>query len=98
MFAVIFRATTAHLDAEYAGTATLMRDLAMEHYGCTGFHSIMEGDREVTISYWPSEEAILAWKQNAEHQAAQQLGRARWYRDYQIDIVEVRRSYEWSAA
>jgi hypothetical protein len=33
----------------------------------------------ITVAYFTHEAAICAWKQNAEHLAAQRLGIKRWY-------------------
>jgi heme-degrading monooxygenase HmoA len=93
MFAVIFRAKIKLLDEDYLDTAAKMRDLALNEYGCLEFTSSNEGENELAISYWPSKENIKAWKNNPEHQAAQQKGKQQWYRSYQVDIVEVLHSY-----
>jgi len=65
----------------------------MEKYGCRDFVAMTEGDQEVAISYWETLEQISRWKQDAEHIKAQQRGRSKWYRTYQIQIVEVLREY-----
>ncbi len=91
MYAVIFRAEIKELDDDYAATAQRLRALAMSRYQCIEFVSCTEGSSELAVSYWPSREAILAWRDDPEHQAAQQLGKSRWYRSYQVDIVEVLR-------
>ena len=93
MFAVIFRAEVASLDAEYAELATRMRDMAMQDYGCREFASAMEGSSEIAISYWDNEEQIKLWKQNAEHLVAQGKGRTKWYKSYSVEVVEIVRSY-----
>lgn len=56
----------------------------------------MESAREelgITVSYWRDLEAISAWKANAEHQLAQQLGRERWYASFHTRIAKVERDY-----
>lgn len=93
MYAVIFKAKVKKFDAEYFATAQKMRDLAIDQYGCLDFVSSTEGDNELAISYWPSKDAILAWKQNAEHQQAQASGKSKWYASYQVEIVEVLHQY-----
>lgn len=65
----------------------------MSRYGCTKVTSVSEEDLEITISYWNSLEDIRAWKNDAVHQKAQELGRTRWYRRYQVEIVEILREY-----
>jgi heme-degrading monooxygenase HmoA len=92
-YAVIFRAKINQLDSLYSETAALMRNLAMNEYGCTEFISSTEGNTEVAISYWPSLENIQAWKSNPEHQKAQALGMSKWYKSHQVQVVEVLREY-----
>lgn len=97
MYVVIFRARTRALDADYASTAARMRELALTQFGCLAFHAVTEGEDEIALSYWPSEEAISAWKAHPEHVLAQQAGRDRWYAAYSVDVAEVKRSYAITA-
>ncbi len=94
MHAVIFIAKVAELDEEYSRTAERMRQLAIENYGCAGFDSVADGENEISISYWESLHQIRAWKHDAEHLAAQALGKSRWYRWYKVQVVEVLREYQ----
>ena len=75
MYVVIFRAQVRALDAQYQQMAARMRELALNEFGCLAFHAVSEGDQEVALSYWPSEQAILAWKAHPEHGLAQAAGR-----------------------
>ncbi len=93
MFVVIFRAKVRALDAEYSRVATRMRDLALSEFGCIEFHAVIEGQNEVALSYWPSEEAIRAWKSHPEHVLAQKAGRERWYESYSVQVAAVTREY-----
>tara|TARA_R110002124_G_scaffold234886_1_gene400226 strand:- start:17116 stop:17427 length:312 start_codon:yes stop_codon:yes gene_type:complete len=95
MYAVIFKASIKQLDDNYTTTANNMRKLAMTRYGCTGFTSCSEGNKEIAISYWPSLEAIKGWKKDIEHQQAQKLGKEKWYSAYQVEVVEVLRQYSY---
>ena len=96
MFAVIFRATIKSLDQEYSDTAEALRQRALSEYGCVEFCAWTEGDSEVAISYWQRQEDILAWKQDALHKQAQEVGAKRWYSQYSVEVVEVVRRYEKS--
>ncbi|MGB5326237.1 MAG: antibiotic biosynthesis monooxygenase [Pseudomonadales bacterium] len=93
MYAVIFKAEVNEIDEAYSAMASRMRELAINEYGCTEFTSCMEGNNEIAISYWPSKEAIKAWKNNSEHQQAQALGKSKWYKSYQVQVVEVLKQY-----
>lgn len=94
MYAVIFRAQINEIDPHYDTTAQKLRQLALDEYGCTEFASIREGNSEITLSYWRRLEDIRRWKQVSEHLAEQELGRKKWYSKYQVQVVQVLRSYE----
>ncbi|WP_372659150.1 antibiotic biosynthesis monooxygenase [Hydrogenophaga sp.] len=93
MFVVIFRARVRQFDAQYTSVAAQMRELALKDFGCLEFTAVTEGEQEIALSYWPDEASIRAWKQQADHQMAQQLGRERWYASYSVEIAEIQRSY-----
>lgn len=95
MYAVIFRAEINQLDQEYSDTAVRMRNLAIEKYGCRNFVATTEGHQEIAISYWETLEQISRWKQDKQHIKAQQLGQSKWYKTYQVQIVEVLREYDY---
>ncbi len=93
MYVVIFRAKVRTLDEEYSRVAARMRELALSEFGCLAFHAVTEGADEVALSYWPSEEAIRAWKSHPEHVLAQQTGRTRWYASYSVEVAQLTRTY-----
>ena len=92
-YAVIFTAEMAADVAGYAGTVERMNDLVQQQPGYMGKYHRMEGNRELTISYWESLDAVKAWKAHPEHRAAQELGRSKWYADYQVQLVRIDRFY-----
>ena len=89
MYAVIFRAKVAELDDEYFRMAERMKDLAFKKYRCQDFVSVTEGDEEIAISYWESEQHIRDWKNDPEHRLAQVRGRDKWYKSYSVEICEI---------
>ena len=93
MFVVIFRATIRQLDIEYSQMAARMRELALTEFGCLEFQCVCEGNQEIALSYWPSEDNIRAWKNHPEHLKAQQLGREQWYESYHVQVCEIKRDY-----
>ncbi len=93
MYAVIFTAETKNLDKTYFETAKRMRDLAINKYGCIKFTSVVEGNKEISISYWNNKKQIKEWKQNKEHQNAQELGKNKWYYTYSVQVVEIIQEY-----
>ena len=94
MYAVIFRAKIHKMDDAYSEMAVKMRDLAKQKYGCIEFTSVTEGTNEIAISYWQSLEQITQWKNDVNHVAAQELGCSKWYKEYQVQVVEIIREYK----
>ncbi|WP_394132651.1 antibiotic biosynthesis monooxygenase family protein [Shewanella maritima] len=97
MFAVIFKAKVGQLDEQYGEMVATMRQLAFEQYQCIDFVAVSEGELEVAISYWHSLDDIQAWRNDKTHQQAQALGKSRWYQSYNVEVVEVKRSYDFTA-
>jgi heme-degrading monooxygenase HmoA len=98
-WAVIFSSLRTPVDdAGYAQTAEDIEALAAQQPGYLGIESARDASGlGITVSYWASEEAILAWRRNADHLAAQRAGRETWYRAYEIRVVRVERAY-WFAS
>ncbi len=97
-WAVIFTSLRTPDEPEaYAQTADAMVTLAHAQPGFLGVESARGDDGlGITVSYWESEGAIVAWKANADHTAAREAGRARWYRAYALRVAHVTRAYEWT--
>lgn len=93
MYVVIFRAKIKMLDEVYSQTAALMRKLAFERYNCQGFHACSEGEDEIALSYWNSLDDIAAWREDVQHQLAQQQGLRDWYQHCHVEIAEIVRQY-----
>jgi heme-degrading monooxygenase HmoA len=91
--AVIFTTLRSTDDEGYAEADARMVELAAEQPGFLGMESVSEGSCGITVSYWRTGDDARAWKDNAEHRLAQQLGRARWYRAYQLRVATVERDY-----
>jgi len=99
-YAVIFSSQRGPDDAQgYGNMAEHMLALAAEQPGYLGVESVRGADGfGITVSYWTSLEAMQHWKQVRAHQAAQELGRERWYEDYVVRIARVERAYEFKGA
>ncbi|MCC4831532.1 MULTISPECIES: antibiotic biosynthesis monooxygenase [Shewanella] len=95
MFAVIFKAKVGEQNQHYLDTVAIMRDLAFEQYGCIDFIAVSEGEQEIAISYWQSEDDIKRWHQDSKHSVAQKLGQDKWYASYTVEVVEVKRKYSF---
>jgi len=94
-WAVIFTSLRAPVDdGGYAQTADDMEALAAQQPGYLGIESVHDAAGVgITVSYWASEAAILAWRRNADHLAAQRAGKDRWYRAYELRVARVERAY-----
>jgi len=76
----------------YAETADRMVELAEQQPGFIGIESVRdESGFGITVSYWETDEAIRAWKVNAEHLEAQKRGREDWYANFNLRICRVDR-------
>ena len=94
-YAVIFTSLRSGADADgYALMAERMDELAAAMPGYLGVESARDGGGVgITVSYWESEAAILAWKQHAIHLLAQAAGKERWYEHYEVRVAKVERAY-----
>ena len=93
-FAVIFTSQRTEGEKGYNKMADRMEELARDQPGYLGIESARNAEGfGITVSYWASEEAIVAWKANNEHRGAQNLGKSSWYDGYTVRIAKVGRSY-----
>jgi heme-degrading monooxygenase HmoA len=96
-FAVIFTSTRTDGDNGYADAAERMAELVSEQPGFLGVESVRGADGVgITVSYWQSEAAILAWRQHPEHRLIQVHGRSEWYSSFQTRVCKVEREYRFS--
>ena len=96
--AVIFLSTrNGNDEAGYAEAAAAMDALAAAQPGYLGMNSARGVDGfGITVSYWASEAAAIAWREHPDHAAIRERGRAVWYADHRVDVAHVTRSYAWS--
>lgn len=57
------------------------------------FQNLAEPEKLLSLSWWRDEEAMLAWRQQAEHRAAQLEGHAAIFSDYRLRVASVIRDY-----
>ena len=96
-YAVIF-SSRRRGDAQdgYAEMSVRMVELVQAQPGFLGVESTRGADGfGITVAYFESEDAILAWRRNAEHTAARERGRAEWYDHFEIRVARVERAYGW---
>jgi heme-degrading monooxygenase HmoA len=91
-YAVIFSTIRTNVDESYNEMAEKMEALAKLQNGYLGIESA-RNEVGITVSYWESLDAILKWKNNAEHTIARKLGKDLWYKKYQLRICKVEHEY-----
>jgi heme-degrading monooxygenase HmoA len=80
--------------AEYSECPTQMRALAEGMPGFVSFKTFRAEDGErVSVIEFESEEALRAWLEHPEQRKAQELGRAAFYAEFQIQVCSVIRQY-----
>jgi heme-degrading monooxygenase HmoA len=92
-YAVIFTSKRTAGDHGYEAMAQAMVELALRQPGCLGAESARDDGIGITVAYFTDEDAIRAWKQNAQHLVAQRLGKERWYSHYELRVAKVERAY-----
>ena len=97
--AVIFTSQrTGRDDAGYAHAAAAMDVLAARQPGYCAMESARDAEGYgITVSYWTDEAAAIAWRDDLDHRATRDRGRATWYSRYTVVVAAVTRSYEWSS-
>ncbi|MHC4822936.1 MAG: antibiotic biosynthesis monooxygenase family protein [Planctomycetota bacterium] len=95
-YAVIFHATRKDEEPGYAEVSARLEAMVEEMPGYLGKEDYREGCRSITVSYWESEHAIEVWRKQLDHLAAQDAGRSKWYRGYQVYVARVERAYGFS--
>ena len=57
------------------------------------FQSLSEPDKLLSLSFWRDEDAVKAWRTQAQHRAGQRKGRAGVFADYRLRVAGVLRDY-----
>jgi len=81
---------------DYQAASTRMLELAATQPGYLGVESARDADGfGITASYWASEAAIRAWREQVEHAEIRRRGREAWYRHFEVRVAKVERAYGW---
>ena len=91
-YAVIFSTLKTNVDDGYFETVKKMEELAKLQDGFLVIESA-RNEIGITVSYWNSVDAILKWRNNAEHSLAREKGKELWYKTYKLRICKVERDY-----
>ncbi|MGQ7807662.1 antibiotic biosynthesis monooxygenase family protein [Hafnia alvei] len=97
MIAVIFEAkTNPNQQERYLQLANELRPLLEEierFISIERFRSLTVQGKILSLSWWRDENAVLAWRNNVFHQAAQIQGRESIFLNYTIRVAHVARAY-----
>ena len=95
-YVVIFTSKLAASDIEYQEMNDALYGALAKQQGYIS-HQSFRNDEGVgcSASYWESLEDLKKWKELPLHLKAQQLGREKWYENYQVKICEVQKEYKW---
>ena len=93
-FVVIFKAVIKNPDDEYLKTSTALRKIALKTAGCLDIVSFCDNDKETTISYWLDEASLNYWQKHQQHFLAKKIGREKWYKSYEVEILKLKNSYQ----
>ena len=86
-------------DQAYQEAAEKMAERAGQQVGFQDLISLKSDDGYgITISFWRRPSDCAAWRADPVHQKIQELGRARWYRDYFVRVGKVLRQKKFSRA
>ena len=101
MIAVIFEVIPrdGHANDYFDSAAALKQEVeAIEGFiSVERFESLTTPGKYLSISLWQDEDAVIAWRENLNHMAAQEKGKSVIFSSYHIRVAEVLREYTSSA-
>jgi heme-degrading monooxygenase HmoA len=97
-YAVVFTTVRTQDQSGYRETNARMEELVKNVPGYLGLdHAQNPGGLGITVAYFRDADALTEWRNNLEHRAAQQRGRAEWYQSYSLHVAKVERSSGFTA-
>ncbi|MEV6164952.1 antibiotic biosynthesis monooxygenase [Streptomyces sp. NPDC052052] len=98
-YAAVFTSVRTEDQSGYSETSARMEDLVKDVPGFLGMdHAQTPGGLSITVGYFRDADALTAWRNNAEHLAAQKRGRVEWYQSYTLHVAKVERSHGFERA
>lgn len=102
MFVIIFEVIPhASQKDRYFELAAQLRETLVKQPGflqIERFQSLVDEGKILSLSSWESEEAIAAWRHQADHMLAQKEGKEKIFDSYRLRVVQVVREYSFSSA
>jgi len=97
MYAVIFEVKPTEAGkADYLKFAANLRKFLENRPGFISierFQSLVEENKVLSLSFWEDEASIEAWRNVADHRAAQKRGKGALFESYRIRVARVVRDY-----
>lgn len=97
MIAVLFEADAQpHARERYLELAAELKPLLSDIPGFISierFQSLNTPGKILSLSWWEDEKAVLMWKRNVQHQAAQREGKQSIFSFYRIRVACLLREY-----
>ena len=86
------------VDKKYGATASKLLKIAQKMPGFVSIKSYAAEDGEqLIIVEFETEKALAAWREHPEHLIAQELGRSKYYSEYNIQVCKTVRAYGFRA-
>jgi len=57
------------------------------------FQSMNDSNKLLSLSFWQNEQAVKTWREQSNHQQAQNKGQSTLFDDYRIRVATVNRDY-----
>ncbi|MFD3325195.1 antibiotic biosynthesis monooxygenase family protein [Streptomyces sp. NPDC058701] len=90
----VFSSVRGADETGYADTLDRMNEIVAANPGFLGQESAgTPGGLGITVAYFRDHASLARWRQDAEHQAAMEQGRAHWYDSYTLHVATVERSH-----
>ena len=89
----------AGVEAQIEALGARLYELVTRMPGFLSYREYQSRDGEaLAVVEFESAAALEAWREHAEHRAAQALGRERFFSSYRIQVCNLERDYGWPAA
>jgi heme-degrading monooxygenase HmoA len=91
---ILFRSKlTDQAGADYAAMDAELESLVRQNPGFIDVKSFTAADGErLTVVWWRDEQSLAEWRNLARHREAQNTGRQKWYRYYDLEVAKVVRT------
>jgi heme-degrading monooxygenase HmoA len=86
------------VDKEYGADASKLLELAQKMPGFVSIkgYAAEDGEQLILVEF-ETEQALAAWREHPEHLIAQELGRSKYYSEYNIQVCNTLRAYGFKA-